>query len=666
MKNILLAAALSALVWAGVSAETVSLPSKGTHGEEIIPLSSLDITKITNGWGTPHANKSIDGNTLKLKGNEYESGVGIHATCCVVVKLNGAVTAFHCLLGIDDEVGNQGGDNFAKCDYIVKLVRQNGEEVVVKKGVLSAKDETPVDISLTDKLGDFKYLVMDFPEGVGSNGGDHVDIANAYFEYREQNSTRPEIVAPSTLSNTLDCATTLFSQPGVKFMHKLRSNNPDAKITVTGLPEGLKFNEKRCLVEGKVMREGKYNYIAIVNTPGQAPVAVPISLTVSKNLEQPVPFMGWLSWNSIEGDISDEVVRRSADAMVDYGLLEAGYNYLVMDDLWHAPQRAADGKPLPDPKKFPNGLEPVSQYVHDKGLKFGIYSDAAPYTCAGAFGSLGYEEIDAKQYADWGVDLLKYDYCHAPADVETAKERYHAMGKALQDTGRPILFYICEWGAREPWRWGSEALGSTWRCTYDTRDCWNGRNGGIGIVQSLSGMKDIWPYSGVNRFNDADMMCVGINGTGKSSSHLCATGPGMTKDEYKTQFAMWCMWASPLTLSLDLTKPISPEDLAIMTNPELIAINQDRMGQAAEFISVDGNECYLFAKDLENGDVAVAVLNMSDKPHDYTIDFSKIPALNPKKNYKVRNLQLRQDEPKAQGKMNVKVGPHCTEVFRLK
>lgn len=643
----------------------IELPESGANGEEIIPLSSLDITQCTNGWGTIKRDLSIDGNTLTIKGQEYASGIGMHATGKVVVKLNGAVTAFHAVLGIDDEVGsNNYGANQARCFYNVVLRKQNGEELVVSTGEISHADATSADVDITEGLSDYKYLILEFDKGV-NDGSDHVDVANAYFEYVEQNSTRPEMVNEKVLQTGLDCPTTLFSQPGVRFMHKLRSNNSDLSITVKDLPAGLTFNETRCLVDGVIDVEGVYTY-TVVTSLGEDMQEVPVTLTVSSNLQQPTPHMGWLSWNVVQGDISDEVVRQAADNMASTGLLDAGYNYVLMDDLWHGTREAGTNKPRPNATRFPNGLKVLADYVHSKGMKFGLYSDAADRTCAGAFGSYNYEEIDAKQYAEWEVDYLKYDYCGAPADVETAKKRYKAMGEALQNSGRHIVFNICEWGVRNPWEWGSEALGSSWRATYDVRDGWNGRQGGICMVQSVDLMKDLWAYTGVNRWNDADMLCVGINGTGKSSSDLVDGTPGMTKTEYRSQFAMWCMWSSPLALSFDIRKPISDVDLAIMTNPELIAIDQDRMGQAAEFLGVDENQCHLFAKDLENGDVAIAVINMGDVKQSYTFDFSKIPALDPTVTYTVRDLQNREDCDDVTGSMaDVSVAKHETRVFRL-
>lgn len=644
----------------------VRLPTAGPNGEEIIPLSSLDITKTTVGWGTVQANKSIVGNPIKLKGKTYLSGIGTHASARINVKLNGAVTAFHAVIGIDDEVapncsyyGNDG-----RADYKVTLIKQNGEVKEVKSGVIRASYD-PAVIDITEDLAAYKFLVIDIPCGTEGDAYDHVDVANAYFEYVEQNSTRPEIVSDNALEGSLNCATTVFSQPGVRFMHKLKSDSPGARISVTDLPAGLTFNEKRCLVEGIIETEGTYNYNAVVTIDGET-TTEPITLTVSSELQQPTPFMGWLSWNVVQSEISEDVIRTVSDAFVSQGLIDAGYNYLVIDDNWHAPSRNTDGSPRPHPSKFPNGMKVCADYAHSKGLKFGIYSDAAERTCANEFGSYGYETIDAQTYAEWGVDMLKYDYCGAPSDVETARTRYKAMNDALIASGRPIILYMCEWGVREPWKWAPEIGVSCWRSTYDTRDGWQGTGGGIGMIESVRDMKDLWPYTGVNRWNDADMMCVGIHGTGKSSNDLVMK-PGMTQDEYRTQFALWCMWSSPLTLSFDLRKEITDDDLAIMTNPEMIALDQDRMGQAAEFLGIDNNQCYLFVKDLENGDVAVAVTNMSSSAHPYTIDFSKIPALDAEATYDVRDVQQCKplDEP-VSGSLEIPtIRTHETKVYRF-
>lgn len=652
------------LMYVGESGDRlVNLPEAGADGAEIIPLSSLDLTKVTNGWGTIKANKSIDGNSIILNDTIYTSGVGAHASGQLVVKLNGSVTRFVARLGIDDEVKTQvaGHSDWGVCDYRVSLKAENGDVRVVNEGTVRS-GQVPTPLIDVDCNG-WKYLILEFPEGTGGNSCDHFDIANAYFEYQEQNSTPPVIVGAEEISPKLACATTVYSMPGVRFMQKIRSVSPEATVEVRGLPAGLTWNARRSLVEGVVDTEGVYSYSAEVTMDGET-VTEPITLTVSSNLQQPVPFMGWLSWNVFEKEISDDKVRAVADAFEKYGLADAGYRYICLDDLWHADAReSGTDKPLYSTAKFPNGIKSLSDYVHGKGLLFGIYSDAAARTCAGAFGSFGYEEIDAKQYAEWGVDLLKYDYCGAPGDQQSAFNRYKAMGDALKASGRNILFYMCEWGVREPWKWGAETGATTWRCSYDTRDCWVGKSGGIGITQSIAAMKDIWPYAGVNRFNDADMMCIGLHGKGKSSNDLCQTGPGMTQTEYRTQFSLWCMWASPLTLSFDV-RNISDEDLAIITNEEVIAINQDPMGQQAELISENG-DVQIYAKDLENGDVALAVVNLSGAAKNVTVDFSAISALDPALAYDVRDLWQKETVGEYTGQYSVSVASHETKVYRL-
>ena len=459
----------------------------------------------------------------------------------------------------------------------------------------------------------------------------------------------------------------VFSAPGRSFMQRIKTIPADAPIVVTGLPQGLVWNPRLRVVQGRVSTSGTYHYninLMLSERTDSALVPHPVTLTVDNRYSESRPVMGWISWNVVEGDISDKVVRATADQMEKLGLKEAGYDHLIIDDLWHAPTRNADKTPKEDPTKFPNGMKAVVDYVHDKGLKFGIYSDAAEKTCAGAFGSFKYEDIDASHYARWGVDLLKYDYCHAPKDVTEASFRYRTMGDALRSSGRNIALYICEWGVREPWKWGAETGASTWRCTYDTRDCWNGKPGGIGVLQSIEQMKDLWPYGGIHRYNDADMMCVGIHGKGKSSSDLCATGPGMTQDEYRTQFALWCMWSSPLLLSFDLNQPLSADDLSLITNKDLIAINQDEMAQPAEFLGQEG-DLYYFQKPLSNGDVAIAVTNVGEKDHDFLLEFSRFPLAKGVRTFKIRDCQLGSDMGAGKGGFKATVRRHATLVYRL-
>lgn len=646
-------------MWQGGS-NVVTIPD-APWGQEYIRLSSLEIEKTKCGWENhaPKKDKSIDGNNITIGGKVYESGVGTHGPSQIIIKLNGSVTDFYTVLGVDDEVKEAG--NF---DYHVYVKAEGGATEDVAKGTINRFSNQSVDIH-ADNLSGWKYLYLETSNGNdGTNTCDHVDWANAYLVFQDQNSTRPCIVSAEELTTKLACATTVFSQPNVRFMQKVRSTVTGAQLSVSNLPAGLTWNAARNIVEGVVAEEGVYTYQINVTVDGET-TSEDVTLTVSSSLQHPVPFMGWLSWNSVQGNISQKIIEQAVELFQNKGLYECGWNHIMMDDLWQG-TRKADGTPQPNASRFPNGLKTVADYVHKNGMKFGLYTDAADRTCAGAFGSYGYETIDAKTYAEWGVDVVKCDYCYAPDDVETAKKRYKALADAFAAAGNNTMLYICEWGVREPWKWGAEVGGRCWRISQDVRDCWTGSGSGVGVVQSIEAMKNLSAYQGVNRFNDSDMLCTGLHATGKSSNDLCGgTGAGMTDDEYATQFALWCMWSSPMALSFDPSKnTLTDADFKLLRNKELIALNQDRMGQQGDLIS-EADNLVVFAKDCENGDVALSVTNMSSSEKQATFDFAAIPALDPTKTYTVRDVMENAEAGEATGTFTTDVRKHATRVFRL-
>ena len=646
-------------MWQGGS-NVVTIPD-APWGQEYIRLSSLEIEKTKCGWEnhTPKKDKSIDGNNITIGGKVYESGVGTHGPSQIIIKLNGSITDFYTVLGVDDEVKEAG--NF---DYHVYVKAEGGATEDVAKGTINRFSNQSVDIH-ADNLSGWKYLYLETSNGNdGTNTCDHVDWANAYLVFQDQNSTRPCIVSAEELTTKLACATTVFSQPNVRFMQKVRSTVTGAQLSVSNLPAGLTWNAARNIVEGVVAEEGVYTYQINVTVDGET-TSEDVTLTVSSSLQHPVPFMGWLSWNSVQGNISQKIIEQAVELFQNKGLYECGWNHIMMDDLWQG-TRKADGTPQPNASRFPNGLKTVADYVHQNGMKFGLYTDAADRTCAGAFGSYGYETIDAKTYAEWGVDVVKCDYCYAPDDVETAKKRYKALADAFAAAGNNTMLYICEWGVREPWKWGAEVGGRCWRISQDVRDCWTGSGSGVGVVQSIEAMKNLSAYQGVNRFNDSDMLCTGLHATGKSSNDLCGgTGAGMTDDEYATQFALWCMWSSPMALSFDPSKnTLTDADFKLLRNKELIALNQDRMGQQGDLIS-EADNLVVFAKDCENGDVALSVTNMSSSEKQATFDFAAIPALDPTKTYTVRDVMENAEAGEATGTFTTDVRKHATRVFRL-
>lgn len=379
-----------------------------------------------------------------------------------------------------------------------------------------------------------------------------------------------------------------------------------------------------------------------------------------RNQLTPKPPMGWMTWNLFQGNINEQLIRETADAMVEGGFRDAGYEYIFIDDLWQG-GRDRQNNIIPDPEKFPNGMKDLADYVHSKGLKLGIYSDAAQLTCGGWTASLGFEEQDARTFASWGIDYLKYDYCNAPEDSATARHRYRTMANALQNSGRDIVLGICEWGQRQCEEWCEEVGGQLWRTSYDVRDMWKDivKEGGMGIIDIVNVTAPLAKYVRPGQWPDMDMLVVGLNGTGGPSSDL--GGVGCTQTEYQTQMSMWCMMASPLAMTNDLRK-VSEDDRRILLNPEIIAINQDVLGKAAERKVMNDNY-QIFVRPLADGSHAVALLNTSEKPLTLTADFASLGFAG---KYTVRDVWQHKDVARNALKWKGRVMPHETRVFVVK
>lgn len=384
------------------------------------------------------------------------------------------------------------------------------------------------------------------------------------------------------------------------------------------------------------------------------------SAQTPRNKLTPTPPMGWMTWNLFQGNISDQLIRETADAMVEGGFRDAGYEYIFIDDLWQG-GRDRHNNIIPDPEKFPNGIKALADYVHSKGLKLGIYSDAAQLTCGGWTASLGFEEQDARTFASWGIDYLKYDYCNAPEDSATARQRYRTMAEALQKSGRDIALGICEWGQRQGEEWCEEVGGQLWRTTYDVRDMWKDvvKQGGMGILDIINTTAPLAKYVRPGQWPDMDMLVVGLEGKGGPSSDL--GGVGCTQTEYQTQMSMWCMMASPLAMTNDLRK-VSDDDRRILLNPEIIAINQDPLGKGAER-KVMADDYQIFVRQLANVAHAVALLNTSDKQLTLTADFK---ALGIPGKYTVRDVWQHKDVARAASKWKGKVMAHEAKVLVVK
>ncbi len=324
-----------------------------------------------------------------------------------------------------------------------------------------------------------------------------------------------------------------------------------------------------------------------------AMMAMPVKAQKWEHLAD-TPQMGWSTWNKFQGNISEEIIKGIADAMVESGLRDAGYVYINIDDCWHG-KRDADGFIQADPVKFPHGMKAVADYLHGKGLKLGIYSDAGTGTCAGMPGSLGHEYQDALQYARWGVDYLKYDWCNT-TNVNP-QGAYQLISDALRSAGRPIFLSMCEWGNSHPWKWARE-VGHSWRttpdiwCNFDSLRVFEAGYSQFGVMQCIAFNDSLRQYAGKGHWNDPDMLEV---------------GNGMTENEDRAHFTMWCMMASPLILGNDL-RSMSEATRNIIMNKEMIAIDQDTLGvQGLHYCDHDGLQFWF--KPLAGGDWAFTILN---------------------------------------------------------
>ncbi|WP_320052285.1 glycoside hydrolase family 27 protein [uncultured Acetobacteroides sp.] len=370
------------------------------------------------------------------------------------------------------------------------------------------------------------------------------------------------------------------------------------------------------------------------------------------------PPMGWNSWNKFACNIDEKLIREIADAMVANGYKAAGYEYIVIDDCWHG-QRDSLGFIHPDPTRFPSGIKALADYVHSKGLKFGIYSDAGTQTCGGKPGSLGHEYQDAITYAQWGVDYLKYDWCFT--ENVNSKGAYTTMSKALAAAGHPILFSMCEWGTNKPWLWASN-IAHMWRTTGDIFNCFDGiQDHGTykcwGTMQILDMSEPLRQYAAPGHWNDLDMLEV---------------GNGMPANEDRAHFTMWCMVASPLIMGHDL-RNASAQTQEILTNKEVIAVSQDSLGIAA-FKHSTKDSIQVWCKPLKGGDWAICFLNRGKNAANVEFDWKTQAVVDTLSNtsasldkviYQLKDLWAKKPAGTTKSKLKAVVPGHDVVLLRL-
>ena len=575
---------------------------------ETFGLETLQLQYVEQEWGQAQPNRSVDRHPLAIGGKQFEHGLGTHANSVFRLALGGKGERFTASVGVDDEVGKQGSVEFQ--------VTGDGK-TLWESGVLHGGDPAK---EVSVPLDGVKLLILTVGDAGDGISYDHADWADARIVMKEG---KPEATAPvrepavvltpkAPPQPRINGVRVVGVRPGSPFLFTVpATGEKPMTISAKNLPAGLQLDPQSGCITG-VLREKGTSVVTLraQNARGATERALKIICGDTIALTPP---MGWNSWNCFACDVTEANVRAAADAMVASGLINHGWTYINIDDCWEA-GRDADGKVLSN-QKFPD-MKALTDYVHSKGLKIGLYSSPGPQTCAGHEGSYKHEELDARRYGEWGFDYLKYDWCSYGGIVPNPDHAgymkpYQIMRAALDKAPRDILFSLCQYGMGNVWEWGTEVGGNCWRTTGDITDTWSSM-AGIGFGQA--GHEK---FVGPGHWNDPDMLVVGYVGW---SAKVRPTR--LTPNEQYTHISLWCLLCSPLLIGCDMTK-LDDFTLNLLTNDEVLDVSQDPLGRQAARIAKTGS-LEIWAKDLEDGSKAVGLFNRGEATATITVKWSEL------------------------------------------
>jgi alpha-galactosidase len=615
-------------------------------------LDTLNLSNVTQDYGTPHAGKSVDNNPLTINGTVYAHGLGTHAVSRLLIDLKGRTTKFEALAGVDDERKGQGSVQFQ--------VFVDGNKKLETPVLHGGDAPAPISVDLTGA----KRLILVVTDGGDGNTNDHADWGGALFTLvpgaADTLVTIPDMAAnepPMPISMDGDSPVPAIHGPRItgatvgkpfEFMIPATGEGP-LTFEAANLPAGLTLDKNTGIISGTLPALGSTLVHLTVRGPRGSSKR---SLTIvggSRALALTPP-MGWNSWNVWAGAVTDQKVRDAADQLIAAGLSAHGFQYVNLDDTWEA-GRDANGV-IQTNKKFPD-MKGMVDYIHSKGLKFGIYSSPGPTTCGGYTASWQHEQQDADTYAGWGVDYLKYDWC-SYGDVATGEglERqikpYRLMGAALRSTNRDILYSLCQYGMADVWKWGATIGANCWRTTGDIQDNWSSLRG---IFTSQAGHED---YVGPGYWNDPDMLMVGIVGFGNTHpTHL-------KPNEQITHISMWSLLSSPLLIGCDLTR-LDAFTKALLTNDDVLDVNQDPLGRPAGRIAESG-DAEIWARPLFDDTKAVGLVNLGSEKMDISVSWAQLGLSGPQP---VRDLWQRKDIGTFRNGYTVSVPSHGTVLIKV-
>ncbi len=663
----LLRGSVAALYLAGLTLAPIAGAQQAAPARTVW-LDTLDLSAVSQGYGEPRAAKSVDGGPLTLAGKTYLHGIGTHAASEFNIDLKGAATKFTAVVGVDDEKKGQGSVVF----QVFVDGRKKGETPVLHGG----DAPLPLSVDITGALR-LSLVVTDAGDG---NTNDHADWADASLALAPGTARTPTALVPTpepTMPIFLGADSPVPAIHGPRivgaaphhpFLFRIPATGTAPLIfTAQGLPAGLTLSKATGVISGALAKAGTSHVRLTVQGPrGKASRA--LTIVGGAHTLALTPPLGWNSWNVWAGAVDDQKVRAAADQLIAAGLAAHGYSYVNIDDTWET--KAGPGVTGRDAKgviltnaKFPN-MPALASYVHSKGLRIGIYSSPGPTTCGGYIASWQHEQQDADTYASWGIDYLKYDWCSyeqvaTGAGLERQVLPYRVMGAALAREPRDIVFSLCQYGMGDVWNWGASVGGNAWRTTGDIQDNWNSLRS-IGFSQN--GRER---HAGPGHWNDMDMLMVGIVGFGNTHpTHL-------TPNEQITHITQWSLLSSPLLIGCDLTR-LDPFTKALLTNDDVLDVNQDPLGKPAARVGPDG-DTQVYARPLWDGTQAVGLFNLGSAKAAVHVAWAQIGRTGPQP---VRDLWQHKDLGRqatgltvsipAHGAMLIKVGkPTITDSFTV-
>lgn len=637
--------------FADITAFIPELPAPDTSWVSI-PLESLDLSVMDQGYGRPQPGKSVIGEPLTLGGVKYERGVGSHAGSELAIKLTGKAKLFRAMVGVDDETKGMGS--------VVFSILLDGK-MAARTAVMRGGDK-PVLIGA--KLDGAELMVLTVEDAGDNINFDHADWADAviYVPAGTDKADYPQTTISSVDATQMEIAHADNSRlsingpritgatPGRPFLFLIPATGKGPlKYAAKNLPAGLELDAETGIITGALKEAGTTDALVTVSD-SRGSVSRKLTIVGGKRKLALTPPMGWNSWYCWRDKITSQKMMETADKMIESGLAAHGYQYVNIDDCWEG-TRDANGEIQPN-ERFPD-MKAMADHIHSRGLKFGIYTSPGPKTCARYEGSYQHEARDAQTYAKWGVDFLKHDWCTYGAiardhSIPELQKPYMIMRTAMDTADRDMVYSLCQYGMGNVWEWGELVGANMWRTTGDLLDSW-GNMAKIGF-----GHAGREKYAGPGHWNDPDMLCIGKVGFGNLR-------PSRLKpNEQITQMTLWCLIAAPLLIGGDIMD-MDQFTVDVLSNDEVIGVDQDPLGKAAGRI-FQKDQTEVWARPLWDGTMAVGLFNLGREKCRVTVRWSDLGIAG---RQPVRDLWRRKDLGTRDGSFSAEVLPHAAWLIKI-